>query len=253
MIGRVAACQIVGVSLTTWKRWQQAGHVRWAGRNGGPVPRPTGPRARYARADIDPLADEVLQLGEPFPDPDRPNCYRVPLVGYTCDRFALVDADALPSVAGKRWAWTDRSDNYGGAVILSRFRGPCITLRRVVLGLESADAKVAHANGDPLDCRRANLIVRTCSQKLANARKMGSVSGRQCTSPFKGVTWDRKRACWIGRIARAGEYKYLGRFEDELAAAQAYDDAAREWYADHARVNFPNGIDAFLSNQAEAA
>ena len=38
----------------------------------------------------------------------------------------------------------------------------------------------------------------------------------------------------------------LGSFHDEIAAAQAYDEAARDLFGEHARLNFPNGIDAWL-------
>jgi hypothetical protein len=43
----------------------------------------------------------------------------------------------------------------------------------------------------------------------------------------------------------------LGRFRDELAAAEAYDEAARELFGEYARLNFPDGVDAWL--QADAA
>ena len=35
----------------------------------------------------------------------------------------------------------------------------------------------------------------------------------------------------------------------EIAAAQKYDQAARELFGEHARPNFPDGIDAWLEQQ----
>jgi hypothetical protein len=47
--------------------------------------------------------------------------------------------------------------------------------------------------------------------------------------------------------------RYLGRFRDEIAAAEAYDEAARELFGEHARLNFPDGIDAFLAADGDVA
>ena len=36
--------------------------------------------------------------------------------------------------------------------------------------------------------------------------------------------------------------KSLGRFHDEIAAAEAYDKAAHDAWGEHARLNFPTGF-----------
>jgi|EP01046_Picozoa_sp_COSAG06_P029472 hypothetical protein len=46
-------------------------------------------------------------------------------------------------------------------------------------------------------------------------------------SEFIGVTWDRRNAKWCCVITYEGNNKHLGYFDDELEAAQSYDDAAR--------------------------
>jgi hypothetical protein len=48
-------------------------------------------------------------------------------------------------------------------------------------------------------------------------------------------------------------HRHLGRFGDEIAAAQAYDEAARELFGEHAYLNFPDGVDAWLARDAEEA
>ena len=50
-----------------------------------------------------------------------------------------------------------------------------------------------------------------------------------------------------------GKNRCLGRFRDEIAAAEAYDEAARELFGEHARPNFPDGIDARLEREAADA
>jgi hypothetical protein len=125
-------------------------------------------------------------------------------------------------------------------------------LARMVAGVTGAgsDTRVSHRNGDPLDCRLANILVRTMQQQLFGNRKLGTVNGRKYTSRFKGVSWDERRERWLANITLDGKMRRLGSFRDEIAAAQAYDEAARELFGEHARLNFPDGVDAFLAADA---
>jgi hypothetical protein len=119
------------------------------------------------------------------------------------------------------------------------------------MGVTASDSNVRHVNGDPLDCRRANLVVRTPKQRARNARKMKTHNGQPCTSGFKGVHWEARTKRWRASIKFEGRTIRLGRFGDELAAAQAYDEAAREWFGEYAWLNFPDGIDAYLEREAQ--
>ncbi|HYE17003.1 MAG TPA: AP2 domain-containing protein [Tepidisphaeraceae bacterium] len=106
-----------------------------------------------------------------------------------------------------------------------------------------------HVNGDPLDCRRANLIVRTVQQRVRNARKRRATNGRPPSSRFKGVFWESWTKKWRACIVVDGRKRSLGRYGDEIAAALAYDEAARKWFGEHARLNFPDGVDAWLERE----
>jgi hypothetical protein len=75
-------------------------------------------------------------------------------------------------------------------------------------------------------------------------------NGRPCTSRFKGVSWDKSKGKWVAQIKRTGRQRHLGRYDDEIAAAEAYDEAARETWGEHARLNFPDGVDAWLETPA---
>jgi hypothetical protein len=59
------------------------------------------------------------------------------------------------------------------------------------------------------------------------------------TSKFHGVDYDRRSRKWRARIKVFGEPKprYLGSFDDEVAAAEAYNIAAQDAYGEHAHVN----------------
>ena len=62
-------------------------------------------------------------------------------------------------------------------------------------------------------------------QQLFGNRKMGTVNGRKYTSKFKGVSWDKGREKWVANIQKDRRQRHLGYFHDELAAADAYDEA----------------------------
>ena len=142
-----------------------------------------------------------------------------------------------------------RSDGEDAVVVQSGPSGDQIPMRRIILGLKGKgwEWKISHRNGDPLDCRRENLVVRNPSETNGHARKRRSHQGQPCTSRFKGVSWSERSGKWFAQIQKEGERRKLGYFDDEIAAAEAYDEAAREWFGEHARPNFPDGIDAWLA------
>ena len=84
---------------------------------------------------------------------------------------------------------------------------------------------------------------------------MKCYGGRPCSSRFKGVCFEKFTGKWRAAIVVDAKTIRLGRFRDETAAAEAYDEAARELFGEHARPNFPDGIDAWIeaSHQRKAA
>ena len=52
------------------------------------------------------------------------------------------------------------------------------------------------------------------------------------TSIYKGVYWDKRREKWVARLSRNGIIYLQQRFNDELSAALAYDDASDQYYGD---------------------
>ena len=62
---------------------------------------------------------------------------------------------------------------------------------------------------------------------------------------------DKRRDEWVANIQMDGKQRHVGYFHDEVAAADAYDDAARQLFGEHARLNFPDGVDAWLQAEAQ--
>jgi hypothetical protein len=95
---------------------------------------------------------------------------------------------------------------------------------------------VDHKNGDSLDNRRVNLRFATQSQNLANAIRDKS----KATSRFTGVYLNKAREKkWHVGIRYQGKKVFLGRFDNEIDAAKAYDEAAKKYHGEFARLNFP--------------
>lgn len=101
-----------------------------------------------------------------------------------------------------------------------------------------------HKDGDGLNNRRSNLRPATRSQNNVNRRKHSSHAGKPTTSRFKGVHWDSEKCKWRASIKVDGRQIRLGRFDDEIEAARAYDRALVAQWGEYAQVNFPNEVTA---------
>ena len=95
------------------------------------------------------------------------------------------------------------------------------------------ETRIDHRNRQPGDDRIDNL--RTCgqSQNMLNAAAHRDSVG----SAYKGVSWNRRRNKWAVRFRD----EYLGLFDIEKEAAQAYDHAAMAHSPEFALPNFPQG------------
>jgi len=111
-----------------------------------------------------------------------------------------------------------------GATMLSR-----------VLTNAPANLCVDHIDGDPLNNTRANLRICTAQNNAWNmAARLNSATMQ---SRYKGVSRMGKK--WRAYIVRDGKQKHLGVHLSEIAAAQAYDEAARTIFGAFCCVNFP--------------
>lgn len=89
-----------------------------------------------------------------------------------------------------------------------------------------------HINGNGLDNRRSNLRICANFQNQMN-RKIG----KNNTSGFKGVYWDKKNNEWYSSIMFNYKSYYLGRFNERIEAAKAYNQKAIELFGGFARLN----------------
>jgi len=69
----------------------------------------------------------------------------------------------------------------------------------------------------------------------------------QKTSKYKGVYWNKHKNKYMSRITLNGKLMFIGYFNNETLAAQAYDEKAKELHGEYARLNFKQeGFNAII-------
>lgn len=128
------------------------------------------------------------------------------------------------------------TENGGGDYYLSmrKTEGPIrlhTFFHRFILNCPE-DMCVDHIDNNTLNNKKENLRIATYNQNAWNRSKTKT---RKCHSIYLGVTWVKAVKKWQACIGN----KYLGRFDDEVMAAKAYDTEARKLYKEFAKLNFP--------------
>jgi len=112
-------------------------------------------------------------------------------------------------------------------------RGKTISLHREIMKAP-AGLLVDHRNDDTLDNRRGNLRLATYSQNGCNSR----IDKSKASSQFRGVRFRKRAGRWVATIRYLGKKVWLGSFKNEIEAAKAYDEAAKKYHGEFARLNF---------------
>jgi len=109
--------------------------------------------------------------------------------------------------------------------------GKKVLMHRLVM--HSPKGNIDHINGNGLDNRKINLRVVTRSQNGANNDKY-----KNNTSGYKGVSWHKKRKVWQASLSHNGHTVFIGRFNNPIEAAVAYDKKSVELFGDYSKHNF---------------
>jgi len=94
---------------------------------------------------------------------------------------------------------------------------------------------VDHRNNNGLDNRMENLRLATHAQNMQNRGK----TRLKTSSQFIGVHLDKRGNNWKVQINHQGKAIFIGRFDNEIDAAKAYDRAAIKYHGEFAKLNFP--------------
>jgi hypothetical protein len=178
--------------------------------------------------------------------------YRKFKYGYTFRRiplgegiYTIVDEDVFYRLSHYKWHLKGCKANKFYAIAdvkIGPGRTRVVSLHREIMNNPKGFI-VDHLNNNSLDNRKDNLRPATRSQNRQNAPKRK----KNASSQFLGVSFHKEEKKYRARISIKGKRIHLGKFDNEIDAAKAYDAAARKYYGEHARVNFPEDSKAVLA------
>jgi hypothetical protein len=167
--------------------------------------------------------------------------YRRLKYGYTYRRiflgegeWTIVEPEDYYRFRDFRWCVSGNGTSYYAVrnAKTGPFRTKMVSLHRGIMNPPDG-LLVDHRNRDSLDNRRVNLRIATQSQNMQNRRKKPNASSR-----FIGVCFKKNEYLWVAQIKYKKKRLWLGRFDNEVDAAKAYDRAAKQYHGEFARLNF---------------
>jgi hypothetical protein len=140
---------------------------------------------------------------------------------------AVVDSEDYQLL--NEFRWCQNPNKYVVTAVTICDRRVILYMHRVVMNPPD-ELEIDHINNDKLDNRKANL--RFASNRQNNYNKPPN-QVRKYNGKYKGVSYDPRRKLWYARIKK----KWIGYFDDEIGAADAYNVRARELFEEFAWLN----------------
>ena len=147
----------------------------------------------------------------------------------------MVSQEDFEEINQHKWQATNNHNDTFYAVRTIYFNGrkKQVMMHREIMKPEEGKV-VDHGDGEGLNNTRDNLRIVTAAENSYNKRKCHN----ECSSKYKGVSLRKRDNKWIAIITFKGISINLGFFDDEIDAAKAYDEAAKELYGKYAFLNF---------------
>lgn len=152
------------------------------------------------------------------------------IIPLTQGLFSLVDDKDYEGLIKHKWRAAQDGNSYYAK------RGDNIRMHRQIMNAQPGQ-QIDHKDGYGLNNRRENLRFSTHQENMFNKR-----SKKNCTSQYKGVSYCRQTSKWKAGIQHNRERIHLGRFNNEILAAKAYDIKANELFKQFAKLNFPYSL-----------
>lgn len=149
--------------------------------------------------------------------------------------FAIIDNDDYERTKLYKWGtkYCKKSKKIQAVMSVNQSKwANSIYLHRLILNVNDSKILVDHLNMDVLDNRKVNLRLATRSTNAMNRNKQSNN-----TSGFKGVSWDKSRNKWESYINYNRKKIHLGRFDNKKEAANSYNNAAKLYHKEFARLN----------------
>lgn len=145
----------------------------------------------------------------------------------TQGQVALVDDEDYEALSQWKW-YAHRNYNTFYArrnISLTNGKQVMVLMHHAIIGRPNPGLKTDHKDGDGLNNQRYNIHYVTNRQNSQNKRYYNR---DKPSSQYPGVSWAKHAKKWRARIQINGKYKHLGYFEEELDAAQTYENAVEE-------------------------
>jgi hypothetical protein len=151
------------------------------------------------------------------------------------ERYAMVDPPLFYRLNKYHWTVGGRKERPYAVryTYLPENKIKTISMHREIMNFP-AGRLVDHKNGNGLDNRIDNLRAATREENAYNKQK----TKIKTSSKYIGVYFEKHKSRWVARIKYKDRRIYLGCFKDEIAAAKAYDRAARKYHKEFACLNF---------------
>ena len=147
------------------------------------------------------------------------------------DHQILVDDEDWHELNKEPW-YVDRDTGYA-------YNNDMKTMHRLLMPCDDRSKVVHHVNGNRLDNCRHNLEIVSAT---ANAHQKKEKS-TNTSSKYFGVAYHKPTKKWMARIKKEGVQHYLGVYEKEEDAANAYNEKALELYGHSANLNLDIVVD----------
>lgn len=148
--------------------------------------------------------------------------------------FALVDDADFEWL--NQWKW--RISKHGDKFYIRKVGGSREYMHRLINNTQQG-YDTDHKDGNTFNNQRNNLRKSTKSENQMNRGKQ-----KNNTSGFKGVTFMgvnnngyKLKNPWVARIKAGTKYISLGLFKTPEEAARAYNEAAKKYHGEFARLN----------------
>ena len=134
--------------------------------------------------------------------------------------------------------WLQRECTARGLSAGGHISDLCDRLTRWELKISGNSRTVPHSCTGTDSDDSCSVVLKDATSEVAQANPNShhSPAGPTKTSRFVGVSWNKAGQRWEVRIKNSGQNNYIGYFDDEEAAARAYDAAALE--VGRSAVNF---------------
>lgn len=157
--------------------------------------------------------------------------FNMKLIKITRGQFAQVDDEDFEYLNQFKWQALKSKTTWYAQRSTSRKLGPrnTIMMHREIIGITDKSLEVDHEDHNGLNNQKNNLRKCTHAENCRNTS-----SNRDASSKYLGVFWNTTTNSWHAAI----KSKILGKFPNEIAAAEAYDKKAKEMYGEFANLNF---------------